>query len=374
MDRGGAETMIMSYYRNIDRSRIQFDFVVHTHEKCAFDDEIESLGGNIYRFPRYNLKNHFQYVKLWKDLLKGHPEYKIIHGHYFTISAIYFAVAGKFNTIRIGHSHIYYKRKDIKALKVRLLTLPVRYFTDYYFACTKLAGEWLYGKKFLRNKELIVQNNSIDAKIFSYSENSRKRMRAELNVEGKFVIGNVGRFSYQKNHGFLIDIFKSVHEKNSNSVLLLVGKGELQKGIEEKVAHLGLKENVIFTGVRSDIPDLMNAMDLLLLPSHYEGFAIVLLEAQAAGLKCLASADVVPNDANVTNLLEFFPLTQTADQWADKILQASTGYERRSRYNELVSSGYDIISSARWLQNFYMNAAGKKEFKETKEGVLNEVS
>ena len=354
MDRGGAETMIMTYYRNIDRNKVQFDFVVHTNKKCAFDDEIQSLGGRIYQMPRYNLKNHFKYVQLWKDLLNAHPEYKIIHGHYFTISAIYFSVAKNFNKIRIGHSHIYYKRRDFKALKVRLLTFPVRYYVDYYFACTRLAGEWLYGKTFLKNKELIVHKNAIDARLFSYNEESRKKIRKELNLGNKIVIGNVGRFNYQKNHEFLIDIFKSVHEKNENTILLLVGKGELRNSIEEKVAKLGLTEKVIFTGARSDITDLMSAMDLLLLPSRYEGFAIVLVEAQATGLKCITSADVVPNDANITNLLEFIPLSQPAEKWADIILESVKKYDRRSRYEDLVNAGYDIISSSQWLETFYL--------------------
>ncbi len=355
MDRGGSETMIMNYYRNIDKEKVQFDFVVHTDDVCAFDKEIENLGGRIFHLPRYTLKNHFQYIKLWKDLLKSHPEYKIIHGHYFSISAIYFFIAKKFDTIKIAHSHIAIRKKDIKSLLLKLFTLPVRYLTDYYFACSIIAGEWLYGKNKKIKKDLIIHKNSINTELFKYNESYRREIRAELNIDHKFVLGHVGRFNSQKNHNFLIDIFKAILEKEKNSILLLVGEGELRASIEKKVSMLGIEANVLFLGSRSDVHKIIQAIDVFIFPSFYEGLPVTVIEAQTSGLKCFIS-NTISNEVKITDVVDFLSINKSADYWADRILEYANGYQRTDKLIEVKNAGYDIFESAKWLQDFYLKA------------------
>lgn len=356
MDKGGAETMIMTYYRKIDRTKVQFDFLVHTDDECAFDDEIEKLGGKIFRFPRYTAKNHFQYQRKWKQFLAGHPEYKIVHGHFFTISAVYFPIARKMNRICIAHSHISNVFTDslIGRIKYSLFIKPIRNIANYYLACSADAGEWMYGKDLMNSDRFFVMNNAINAKNFRYDEERREEIRKQMNLEDQFVVGHIGRFTKQKNHEFLIDIFHEVKKREPNAILLLIGDGELKQRIIEKVKLLELQDSVIFTGVRSDISDLLQAMDVFLFPSKYEGLGIVLIEAQTSGLISYTSDAVVPKEAKVTDLLEFIPLSYNAKSWSDKVLMAAGGYARNDRYNDIVEKGYDVNTNITWFQEFYL--------------------
>jgi glycosyltransferase involved in cell wall biosynthesis len=358
MHRAGAETLIMNYYHKIDRSKVQFDFIVHTNEKCAYDDEIKLLGGRIYRIPRYTIINHIRYFILWLNFLHKHTEYRIIHGHYFTISAIYFCAAKIFNLVCIAHSHINYKGPRTKRIMKRLITFPVRYIADYLFACSKDAGIWLYGKNALRDKKFLLMNNSLDTKRFIFNSKNRGKKRKELKIINKFVIGHIGRFDLQKNHIFIIEIFKKIFTIDKNSILILVGDGKLKMSIEQKVLDMGLYGNVIFTGARSDIPELLQAMDVFLFPSLYEGFGLVLLEAQASGLKCIVS-DTVTKESNITNKIEYLSLDKSPEYWARQILKYKDGYERKNNYKKICDAGYDIEKSAKWLETFYLKEFNK---------------
>lgn len=353
MNRGGAETMIMNLYRNIDRSKIQFDFIVHTEDECSYDEEIKLLGGTIHRIPKYTGKNHFQYKKEWFDFFRFHPEYKIIHGHVRSTASIYLKIAKKHGLTTIAHSHSTSSGSGLSALAKNVLQYPIRYTADYLFACSKYAGEWLYGKNAYKNGKFMVVNNAIDSKEFLFSEETRIKKRKELNIGNRFVVGHVGRFDNAKNHDLLIDIFKEVHDKNNNSLLLLVGDGELRSQIEKKVNSLGLNNSVIFTGVRSDISDLLQVMDLFLFPSLYEGLGIASIEAQAAGLHTIVS-DTVPQDAYLTNLIESISLQDSKEKWAEKILKHTTGYNRKNTYDQIKSKGYDIDATSMWIQSFYL--------------------
>lgn len=351
MNRGGAETMIMNLYRNIDRSKFQFDFVVHTDEKCAYDDEIKSLGGMIFRIPRYNGKNHFQYKKAWTDLLKCNPEYKVIHGHVRSTASIYLRIAKKLGLTTIAHSHSTSSGKGLSAVIKNTFQYPIRYISDYFFACSKSAGVWLFGNKVCIEDNFIIINNAIDTKKFIFNNSTRMDKRKELEVNEKLLIGHVGRFNSPKNHDFLIDIFKDIYDKNNDVILMLVGDGELRHRIEKKVDNLGLNNNVIFTGIRSDIPELLHATDLLIFPSLYEGLPVTLIEAQAAGLRCLAS-DRITDEVRLTDLIEYAPLNKGENYWAERALELSQGYERRNMYNEIANAGYDIESVAKRYQEF----------------------
>ncbi|MCA0981207.1 glycosyltransferase family 1 protein [Exiguobacterium aestuarii] len=352
MNRGGAETMIMNIYRNIDRSKVQFDFVVHTELECDFDDEIQRLGGKIYKVPLYNGKNHFQYSQAWKLFFEDHPEYRIIHGHVRSTASVYLSIAKRYKLVTIAHSHNTSSGTGFSAFAKNVLQYPIRYIADHLFACSNSAGQWLYGFNSMRKKNFHIINNSIATQDFIFNYQSRERIRKEFQVENKFVIGHVGRFHKQKNHDFLIDVFKSIHEKNGNSILMLVGDGPLRKSIEEKVKNVGLTNQVIFTGVRSDIPELLQAMDVFAFPSLYEGLGIVAVEAQAAGLPCIVS-DKLPNEVLVTNLIKKEKINKTK-YWVNSILEFNETKERTDTSDQIKSNGYDIEESTEWLERFYL--------------------
>jgi glycosyltransferase involved in cell wall biosynthesis len=360
MNRGGAETMIMNLYRNIDRSMIQFDFIVHTEDECAYDDEIYKLGGKIFRVPAYKGTNHLTYLKNWEDFFGKHPEYKIIHGHVRSTAAIYLKVAQKSGLTTIAHSHNTSSGNGFSAIVKNLLQYPIRYVADYLFACSESAGEWLFGNQVSKKRNFYILNNAIDTKKFIFNKDIRDKKRKEFQLEGKFVIGHVGRFHPQKNHDFLVDIFKAVHDKDENAILLLVGEGGLQTAIQEKVYRLGLDSNVIFTGVRSDIPELFQAMDMFVFPSLFEGLGIVLIEAQASGLPCIVT-DTIPKEALVTGNVKEVSLIESPDNWREAILQQIDSFERTSTYEKIKGSGYDIEESHRWLQEFYLGLVKKDE-------------
>lgn len=354
MDRGGAETMIMNLYRNIDRSRVQFDFIVHTNEKCAYDVEITELGGKIFRVPKYVGKNHFKYKKSWNDFFKTHQNYKIIHGHVRSTATIYLNMAKKYGLITISHSHSTSSGKGISAIAKNILQYPIRHIADYLFACSKSAGVWLYGSKSCNKRNFYVLNNAIDLKKFAFSDSARNSKRKEFNVEGKFILGHVGRFNSVKNHKFLINIFDRVYSNNKNAVLMLVGEGELRQSLEEKVNNLGLKDNVIFTGIRSDIHELLQIMDVFILPSFYEGFPVSLIEAQASGLPCIVS-NIITKDVNISGLVKFLSLDDSIELWVDEIMKYKSGFSREDTTDKIKNASFDVKENAKWLEKFYLN-------------------
>lgn len=356
LNRGGAETMVMNLYRDIDRTKVQFDFIIHTRDKCAYDDEIESLGGKIYRVPRYNGKNHFQYKKAWNIFFQEHPEYKIIHGHVRSTASIYLKIAKKYGLTTIAHSHSTSSGIGFSGIAKNILQYQIRYIADYLFACSESAGIWLFGKKACQKDNFYILNNAIDTQKFIYNQKKRMEKRKEFQLEDKFVIGHVGRFYGPKNHKFLIDVFKAVHERNNNAVLMLVGDGELQQSIEKKVNDLGLSNNVMFTGVRPDIPDILQFMDVFLFPSLYEGLPVTLIEAQAAGLPCIIS-DTITNEVCITPYIRPVSLSKTANEWAEIVI-SSGKIDRIDTSYYIEKNGFDIRETVEELTMFYENIIG----------------
>ncbi|NRG44680.1 glycosyltransferase family 1 protein, partial [Bacillus sp. CRN 9] len=348
MNRGGAESMIMNLYRNIDRSFIQFDFIVHTEDECSFDEEIYKLGGKIYRVPAYKGSNHVSYIKEWDRFFNYHPEYKIIHGHMRSTASIYLKIAKNYGFITIAHSHNTSSGNGFPAIAKNILQYPIRYIADYQLACSRAAGEWLFGKQVYKKDSFYILNNAIETKNFVFNNTIRDKIRKEFLIEDKLVVGHIGRFHQQKNHELVIEIFQKVYEKNNNALLLLVGEGELRPSIEKKVKNLGLNNSVIFCGVRSDVSELLQAMDVFLFPSLYEGLGIVILEAQASGLPCIVS-DKIPREAFVTNLIQEVSLNSSIDIWAEKILKYTQDNKRKNKYKQIKSNGYDIVQTTEWL-------------------------
>lgn len=352
MNRGGAETMIMNLYRNIDRNKVQFDFVENSSEPAAFDEEILSLGGKIYRCPHYNGKNHFAYVKWWNTFFQKHSgEYPIVHGHLGSTAAIYLSVAKKHGAYTIAHSH----SAGSGSAMYRMFAYPTRYIADKFFACSKDAAISRYGKIVGNDSSRCqVLNNAIDAKRFVFNRETRKQVRNDLHIaENAIVIGHVGRFAEAKNHRFLIEVFADIRKRNPNAVLLLVGDGERRSEIQAAIAEKHLGEAVILTGVRSNVWDFYQAMDVFVFPSVYEGLPVSLVEAQASGLPCCVSSNV-PKDSAITDLVEFIPLENGPDKWAEIALQRARA-PRPDMLGEIQNAGFDVISTANWLENFYLN-------------------
>lgn len=361
LNRGGAETMAMNLYRNIDRSRLQFDFVAHTEEHCDFDDEIKALGGRIYRMPRYNIKNHRVYKRCWEDFFQKHSEYKIVHAHMSGSAAVFLPIAKKHGCYVISHSHTVAPKNGLRQFIVNSYRFPLRYVSDYMFACSDQAGQWMFGKNAVNSKNYSVLKNGIDLEKFAFSQAKRDAVRAEFHIGADtFAAGNVGRMDASKNQSYLIDIFKEIHAKNSNSVLLLIGDGVNRKTLEQKVKDNDLQSSVIFTGVRSDVDCLMSAMDVFVLPSLYEGLPVSMIEAQAAGLPSFATAAISP-EVQITDLAELCSIDAPASTWADMVLRHSDRHLRADKSSEIRKAGYDIKQSAAWLQNFYLNILENKK-------------
>lgn len=351
MDCGGAETFIMNVYRNIDRKKVQFDFIIHSEDEGYYDKEIESLGGRIYRVPKFKILNYFNYAKAWNDFFKMHKQYKIIHGHIYSVAGIYMSIAKKYGLKTVVHSHSTQNSGNwlTKLVKDRLVKKLGKQ-EDYLMACSKVAGEWCFGK----NNQFDVINNAIDVSRFKFNPLKRSELRNKMNLDDSFVIMHVGRFDSSKNHSFLIDIFYKICEINDKAVLMLIGKGKLKDGIEVKVKTLGLEDKVMFLGYRNDVPDLLQAADIFLFPSLYEGLGIVLIEAQASGLPCIIS-DVVPSEAIITQLVEQISLKDSATIWANKVLEYSEEHERKDMSQEIISAGFDIKEVSKILEDFYIN-------------------
>ena len=349
MGRGGLETMLMNYYRNIDRSRIQFDFLVHRDFRADYDDEIESLGGRIYHIPRL-IPWSRSYHSALRAFLEAHREYQIIHVHQDCLSSVVLKDAKAAGIpVRIAHCHSSSQDKNLKYLIKLYYRRKIPAFATALFACGKDAGDWMF-----RGAPYQIVNNAIDAKRYTYDAQCRCLTRQSLRIpQDAFVVGHVGRFDPVKNHTFLLDVFAELKRKKDNAILLLVGDGNLREKSEEKAASLGIADSVIFTGVRRDVPELMQAMDCFVLPSLYEGLPVTLMEAQASGLPCIVS-DGVPVECAVTNLVEHIALKEAPSVWAEHILAVQNS-PRPDTCGEIIAAGYDIEANARWLQDYYLS-------------------
>ncbi len=354
MDRGGAETLIMNFYRNIDRSKVQFDFVENRDVEGAYDNEIRSLGGTIYRCPHYNGKNHFAYVRWWNAFLDEHAtKYRAIHGHLGSTAAIYLHLAKQRGLYTIAHSHNT-SHISLHDLIYAVYSYPTRFIADFFFGCSPQAGADRYGKKITASNRYITLPNAIDASKFAFSPSVRHCVRSKYGIEDRFVIGHIGRFSHQKNHSMLIDIFSEIHTQKPDSVLFLIGDGELRSEIEQQIHHKNLSDSVIFAGVHDNVSQYYQAFDAFVFPSLYEGFGIVVLEAQASGLPCFIS-DTIPNDCIISEeLVAKLSLSDTPQKWAQYVL--SHKQSGRFDHSHLVADkGFDIRQTAQWLTSFYLN-------------------
>lgn len=363
MDRGGAETMMMNYLRHFDRSKVTYDFLVNRDYRAAYEDEIEALGGRIYRmcpmYPQYFAR----YKREFRAFLKQHPEYRIIHSNLEERSYFPLRVAAEQGIpVRIAHAHNRPVGFNLKSIFREYFRMRLPKYVTHMFACGTEAGDWLFGEN--NRGRVIQQRNAIDTSVYRYDSAIARQVREEFGVTdpNTFVLGHVGRFFPQKNHVFLIDIFAQVHKQHPNSVLWLVGGGELndelKNQIKAKVKELGLNDAVTFLGVRSDVNRLVQGMDSFVLPSLYEGLPVTMIEAQSSGLPCTIS-DRVPKQCDVTGNVQIIGLDDSPSQWAKKIWDQYSAHDKSERANGadiVTDAGFDIKANAEWLQKFYVDA------------------
>lgn len=359
MNRGGAETMVMNYYRAIDKGKIQFDFMVHRQERGAYDDEIEAMGGRIFRMCPIYPQNLFSYQRMLRTFFDNHSEYKILHSHMSELGYFAFKEAIRHDVpVRICHAHnapVFSSETAIEKFKRiprELLARQMRKVSTDYFTCSQIAGEWLFGKK--NSEKLIFMRNAIDAQSFAYNATRALCVKADLGWTDKFVIGHVGRFCPQKNHAFLIEIFHEFHSKHPKSILALIGSGELQGKIQEKVRNLGLEKDVYFLGSRADMPDIYQAFDVFLFPSFYEGLPVSLIEAQASGLPCVIS-DTISDQTRLIPAYYPVSLKEKPEQWVTQLEKCMDRNERSFTTEYIIQAGFDIHRNATWLAEYYKN-------------------
>jgi glycosyltransferase involved in cell wall biosynthesis len=355
MRSGGLETLIMNIYRNINREKVQFDFLYHYTKKSFYDDEILSLGGRIYRLSFREDNNIVKYLVDLDNFFSEHKEYNVIHGHMASLAVFYLYYAKKYNVgLRIIHSHNASTEKSLKGfLKKNMLHLSTIY-ANQFFACGQKAGHFLYGKK-----DFQIIKNAIDIDKFRYDEGIRKEYRNKLGLKSEYVIGHVGRFNVQKNHEFIIRLFHHIIQYEKNVKLLLIGTGELEDEIKDLVDRLNINDDVIFLGARRDVNCLYQAMDVFLLPSLFEGLPVVGIECQAAGLPMVLS-DNVTKEVDVVGNNIFESLDNSYDCWMDDVM-SFRGRKRQNNEQILIDAGYSIADETEKLEKYYIKMYMKME-------------
>jgi glycosyltransferase EpsF len=357
MDRGGAETLVMNIYRNIDREKVQFDFVVSSSDVGHYDNEIYNLGGSIFRVPSpKNVLSLPQYIRAIKEILISH-KYHVVHSHVHFFSGI-IALIVKLNGISkvITHSHTTndgqtnnFKRKVYRAV-MRYLILEN---SSYYLGCSELASEHLFGKvDGLKNVQI---NNGVNIDRLKSTSKNRDIMLNDLGIpRDSYIIGNIGRFVEVKNHHFLLEVFKEILERRENSYLLLVGTGHLQGEIKKKAEFYNIAYNVKILGLREDISEVLNTFDCFILPSLFEGLPTVLVEAQTVGVPCFVS-DTVSSESDMgAGIYKAISLRESPSHWAETILNIN--YSRNNEaFKQVIKKGYSIKETVKQIEKIYLS-------------------
>lgn len=351
LNRGGAETMVMNLYRTIDRGKVQFDFIIHNNMYDDYRGEIEKMGGKIFVFPIFKGYNSIQYKRVWKTFLTNHPEYKIVHSHVRSYASVFLPIAKKYGLKTIVHSHSTSNGSGLKSIVKYILQKPLVNQADYLFACSQISGEWLFGKKGIKKSNYYMVKNSIKVEKYRFSEATRDIYRNKLKLENKIAFVHIGRLSKAKNHSFLLKVFRKILDIESNAVLVIIGNGELKTQIENQIHDLSLEDNVYMLGAREDVASLLQAMDLLLFPSLWEGLPVTVVEAQASGLPCLVS-NTVTQEVNLSSCVKYLPIDEGVDIWAESAIK-NVNYRFPEAADLVISSGYDVNVTAKWLIDFY---------------------
>lgn len=347
---GGSQTMVMNLYRNIDRSKMQFDFIIDHTVDMDFEEEIKRLGGKIYIMPTFKGYNVVQVIRAWNEFFSSHPEYKVLHSHVRSYASVYLPIAKKYGLKTVIHSHSTSNGSGFSALVKQVLQYPLRYQADCYLSCSELAGEWLFGKKIVKNEKFKILQNAIDIKQYQFNEEARYKIRKELGLNQEILFGHVGRFHESKNPIFLISTFYQIQKVIPNSKLVMVGDGYLRGQIEATIRQLEIEKDVILLGLRSDVKDIIQAMDCFLFPSCWEGVPVTVIEAQASGLPCFVS-DTVTKDVGISEQVHYLPINQGPEPWAKAV--AAADLTRKNVVEDIKRAGFDIKTTSAWLMNLY---------------------
>lgn len=350
---GGVENVVFNYYRNIDKSKVQFDIYYDTDSTVSPDIKLIEMGARFYQIPSY--KHIFSYMK---ELIKHFREnnYTIVHSHMNTLSVFSLCCAKIAGVpVRIAHNHsVPGKGEFLRNSLKYILRLGCKWFSTDYFACSESAGQWMFSNKTFDSGKVRVINNAIDFARFTPNEDVRNALISELSLEGKFVLGHVGRYTFAKNHAFLLDIFNALHKKLPDSVLLLVGEGELKDEIDLKIKDLLLSDSVIQIDNTPTPENYYPLMSVFCMPSCFEGLPLTAVEAQICGVPCLLS-DVITKEVLINNNCEFMNIALSADEWADAILNIAN---KKSELNEN-SKKFDIKYASPILENWYIERIEK---------------
>ena len=349
MNRAGLETMLMNSYRRMDREQIQFDFLTHRAFSGDYDEEILALGGRIYRAPRLYPWNYPAYFFWMRRFFREHPEYTVIHSHMDAMSFLPLLAAKRAGVdVRIAHSHSTDMDLDWKYPLKQLFRRGLPAVSTHRLACSREAGMFLFG-----NHDFQLLPNGIDGDAFRFDPAARQRLRRELELEGKFTVGHVGRLTYAKNQEFLLRVFRELLGQ-TDGVLLLVGTGEKEAFLKAQAKKLGISDRVRFLGNREDVAALYSAMDVYVMPSRYEGFPLAVMEAQMAGLPCFLSHRMT-GAVDFTGGCTFLPLAAGEQHWAEAICEA-----RGKRY-PVADCPMDSRRTAETMTALYTMLAQKKE-------------
>lgn len=341
----GVETVVMNYYRYIDRSKVQFDFITCSQKPERYDEEIGRMGGRIYRLPSRSRKP-FAYMAALHRLIKENG-YTIVHIHQNSASMAMDAMVAKNCGVPVivGHSH---NTRCNVVWQHRLFRPIVNSVLTHRFACSAAAGEWVFGKR----NDVRVVNNAIDTDRYRFDSRTRERMRHELVLQDKFAVGFVGRLHEQKNPFRILDVFNDLLKARPDSALILVGGGNLENELKQRCSDMGIVRHVLFLGRRDDVNAVMMAMDVFFMPSLYEGLPVVVVEAQASGLPCVVSENVPAPD--IIGRLRILKLSDSNEKWVEALV-SQTALDRRQVKEMVISGGYDICHEAMKLQAFYLS-------------------
>lgn len=360
MRHGGIQQFLVENIKHMNKNKVQIDVLtLDDGQDYPLEDTIKDLGCNYYKLKGVWINKPTDYIKYAKEIdnfFKEHNDYKVVHMNASSKNFLLLKYAKKYNVkIRIVHSHSrdFQTENIIKKVVGNILKVPMRKYATDYFACSYLAGEWLFGKKNMKNGKVKLIHNAVDYEKFKFNKEVRAKIRKEFSIKNnETLIGHVGRFTLPKNHTFLIDIFNEMVKQNKKVKLIMVGIGEKEEEIKQKVKELNIEDKVIFAGFRTDVNDIMQAMDVFLLPSLYEGLPVVGVEAQAAGLPSFTSKDVVTDEVKITKALDFISLDESPKHWATTILNSNLS--RKDTKKEIKKAGYFIEDTAKELVNFYL--------------------
>ena len=356
MDRAGAETLLMNLYRSIDRSKVQFDFLVNADGPSDYDAEIMNLGGRIFRTPRYNLINKKSYSNSVRTILREHPEDAIVHSHIGSAAPVHLKIAREEGRYAIAHSHNN-ETLSLESMAFRMIAFPVRWNADHYMACSPEAAYDRFGKKVAEGDRCSILYNGIETARYQRDAASCQQSKQALGLADVPVFGHIGRLTHQKNQGFLLEAFAHIRAVLPDARLILIGRGEDEQKLRDAVRRLGVEDAVNFLGIREDIPDLLRAMDVFVFPSLYEGLGVAIIEAQATGLQCVAS-DEIHDIAAISDRLIRLPLGDP-QAWADECIAAygRSKNTKDDRVAVVAQAGFDINETAEQLQAFYLSHA-----------------